>query len=155
MGLLSQNFGKHTRKAPNVTLNNWELTLGNDDFPPGNDDFPLGNDDFPLGNNDFPPGNGNFPPGNLQRPPKVWKLSRNIGELSRYSGEHFVHVCQCSRSFSDSFSNLSDNNFKRPISFITRTFRTTEHHEVTDPDHGVGEIQDREDTTSDIARIRD
>jgi hypothetical protein len=32
---------------------------------------------------------------------------------------------------------------------------STEHHEITDADHGVGEIQDREDTASDIARIRD
>ena len=32
---------------------------------------------------------------------------------------------------------------------------STERHEATDPDHGVGEIQDREDTTSDIARIKD
>ena len=32
---------------------------------------------------------------------------------------------------------------------------STEHHEVTDPDHGVGEIQDRENTMSDIARIKD
>jgi hypothetical protein len=32
---------------------------------------------------------------------------------------------------------------------------STEHHETTDPDHGVGQIQDREDTTSDAARIRD
>ena len=32
---------------------------------------------------------------------------------------------------------------------------STERHEITDPGHGVGDIQDREDTTSDIARIRD
>jgi len=30
-----------------------------------------------------------------------------------------------------------------------------ENHRVTDPDHGVGAIQDRSDTTSDIARISD
>ena len=32
---------------------------------------------------------------------------------------------------------------------------STEHHEIADPDHGVGEIQDRSDTTSDIARIKE
>ena len=32
---------------------------------------------------------------------------------------------------------------------------STEHHEETEPDHGVAVIQDREDTGSDIARIRD
>jgi hypothetical protein len=32
---------------------------------------------------------------------------------------------------------------------------STDRHEITDPNHGVGEIQDREDTSSDIARIRD
>jgi len=32
---------------------------------------------------------------------------------------------------------------------------STEHHEQTDPDHGVGAIQDREDTTTDVARISD
>ena len=32
---------------------------------------------------------------------------------------------------------------------------STEHHETHDPDHGVGDIQDREDTRSDIARISD
>ena len=32
---------------------------------------------------------------------------------------------------------------------------STEHHETTDPDHGVGAVQDREDRTSDAARIRD
>ena len=32
---------------------------------------------------------------------------------------------------------------------------STEHPQVTDPDHVVGEFQDREDATSDTARIRD
>jgi hypothetical protein len=32
---------------------------------------------------------------------------------------------------------------------------STENHEMTDPDHGVGEFQDREDTASNVARIRD
>jgi len=32
---------------------------------------------------------------------------------------------------------------------------STEHHEVTDPEGGVGAIQDSTDTTSDVARIRD
>lgn len=32
---------------------------------------------------------------------------------------------------------------------------STERHEITDPDHGVGEFQDREDTTSDIAHFKD
>jgi hypothetical protein len=32
---------------------------------------------------------------------------------------------------------------------------STEHHEETEPTGGVGAIQDREDTGSDIARIRD
>jgi hypothetical protein len=32
---------------------------------------------------------------------------------------------------------------------------STEGHERTDPDHGVGAIQDREDRTSDIARTND
>jgi len=32
---------------------------------------------------------------------------------------------------------------------------STEHHEELDPDTGVGAIQDREDTLSDVARIGD
>jgi hypothetical protein len=32
---------------------------------------------------------------------------------------------------------------------------STENHEKTDPDHGVGEFQDRDDTMSDVARLRD
>jgi len=32
---------------------------------------------------------------------------------------------------------------------------STERHETTDADHGVEAIQDREDTQSDVARIRD
>ena len=32
---------------------------------------------------------------------------------------------------------------------------STEHHEVTEPESGVGAIQDRENTGSDIARISD
>jgi hypothetical protein len=32
---------------------------------------------------------------------------------------------------------------------------STEHHEETEPESGVGAVQDREDTVSDIARIRD
>ena len=32
---------------------------------------------------------------------------------------------------------------------------STERHEITDPDGGVGAIQDSTDTTSDVARIRD
>ena len=31
--------------------------------------------------------------------------------------------------------------------------RSTEHHETTDPDHGVGAIQDSSDTTSDNVRL--
>jgi len=32
---------------------------------------------------------------------------------------------------------------------------STEHHEMTEPESGVGAVQDREDSGSDIARIRD
>ena len=32
---------------------------------------------------------------------------------------------------------------------------STEHHELTDPDHGVGVVQDSSDTASDIASISD
>lgn len=32
---------------------------------------------------------------------------------------------------------------------------STKHHEETEPTSGVGAVQDREDTGSDIARIRD
>ena len=32
---------------------------------------------------------------------------------------------------------------------------STERHELTDPDDGVGGVQESSDTTSDIARIRD
>ena len=32
---------------------------------------------------------------------------------------------------------------------------STERHDTTDADHGVEAIQDREDTQSDVARIRD
>ena len=32
---------------------------------------------------------------------------------------------------------------------------STERHEIKDPDHGVGAIQDREDTTSDTAHLSD
>ncbi|HMJ09328.1 MAG TPA: hypothetical protein VK468_10010 [Pyrinomonadaceae bacterium] len=32
---------------------------------------------------------------------------------------------------------------------------STERHEATEPDDGVGDVQDRSDTTSDVARIRD
>jgi hypothetical protein len=32
---------------------------------------------------------------------------------------------------------------------------STERHEITDPEGGVGTVQDSSDTTSDVARIRD
>ena len=46
---------------------------------------------------------------------------------------------------------ITDDGSDRP----TGQDHSTEHPEIHDPDHGVGEFQDRENTGSDIAHIRD
>jgi hypothetical protein len=43
----------------------------------------------------------------------------------------------------------------RHINRTTGQDHSTDHPETSDPDHGVGEFQDRENIESDIARIRD
>ena len=44
---------------------------------------------------------------------------------------------------------------KQPEDRRTGKDHSTDHHEQKDADHGVQAIQDREDTSADIARIRD
>jgi hypothetical protein len=46
---------------------------------------------------------------------------------------------------------ITDDGSDKP----TGQDHSTEHHEITEPESGVGEFQDRSDTTSDVARIRD
>ena len=48
-------------------------------------------------------------------------------------------------------NDITDDETGKP----TGQDHSTERHEITDPDSGVGAVQDREDRTSDVARIKD